>query len=84
MFTRHSFRFFHRPNFLAGIFCIPFIDDIAKWIKSIIALGTVHTIIDRYKMHVMFGEHNFTTMDKDTNRLERAANNERRYAPCKG
>ena len=66
MLTCHSLSFFHRTNFLAGVFRIPLIDDITEWSKLIVSLGTVHSIIYSNKVNVMVWENDFTDMDKTT------------------
>ena len=57
MFPSVSLDLHNGTDFLAGVFCIPLIDDIAEGSKLIIALGAVHPIVYGDKVNIMFGEH---------------------------
>ena len=57
MFSCIAFHFHNGTDFFAGVFSVPFIDDIAEGRKLVVALGTVYTIIHRNKVNIMFGKH---------------------------
>ena len=59
MFSCIAFHFHNGTDFFAGVFSVPFIDDIAEGHKLVVTLSAVHTIIHRNKVNIMFGKHDF-------------------------
>lgn len=57
MFSRIAFYFHNSTDFFAGVFGVPFIDDIAEGCELVVAMGTVYTVIHRNKVNIMFGKH---------------------------
>ena len=57
MLPRIAFHFHNGTDFFAGVFGVPFIDDIAEGRKLVVALSAVYTIIHRNKVNIMFGKH---------------------------
>ena len=57
MFSGVPFDLHHSTDFLAGVFRIPLIDDIAEGSKLIVALGAVHPIVYGDKVNIMLREH---------------------------
>ena len=57
MFSCIAFHFHNGTDFFAGVFGVPFIDDIAEGRKLVVALSAVYTIIHRNKVNIMFGKH---------------------------
>ena len=57
MFSRIAFYFHNGTDFFAGVFSVPFIDDIAEGCELVVAMGTVYTVIHRNKVNIMFGKH---------------------------
>ena len=47
----------HGTDLLAGVLCIPLIDDVPKRSELIITLGAVHAIVDSNKVNIMLREH---------------------------
>ncbi len=57
MFSRIAFYFHNSTDFFAGVFGVPFIDDIAEGCELVVTLGTVYTVIHRNKVNIMFRKH---------------------------
>ena len=57
MLSRIAFYFHNSTDFFAGVFGVPFIDDIAEGCELVVAMGTVYTVIHRNKVNIMFGKH---------------------------
>ena len=51
MFSCIAFHFHNGTDFFAGVFGVPFIDDIAEGRKLVVTLSAVHTIIHRNKVN---------------------------------
>ena len=60
VFPCFPFGLHHSADFLACIFCIPLVDDVPKRGKLVVALLTVHSIVDSNKVNIVLREHDLS------------------------